>query len=182
MTLVQKEFKSPNDALAGICRNGMLVACGGFGLCGMPESLIYALQETGVRDLTVVSNNAGILWLYRARSCCSFCSWLILATNKFIRRVCRSICINRRQYRVETWRAGCSVYHSDLDCVSDLFGSGSTGFSNYAAPHDGSNGCPGRHILFNKCNFKLARDSGRIDSCRPLCAALVAKRRNGQND
>ena len=60
MTLVQKEFKSPNDALAGICRDGMLVACGGFGLCGMPESLIYALQATGVRNLTVVSNNAGI--------------------------------------------------------------------------------------------------------------------------
>ncbi|SIN67602.1 3-oxoacid CoA-transferase subunit A [Parasphingorhabdus marina DSM 22363] len=55
-----KIFASPHEALKGICENGMLVACGGFGLCGMPESLIDALCETEVNKLTVVSNNAGI--------------------------------------------------------------------------------------------------------------------------
>lgn len=55
-----KVFDSPAAALQDICRPGMLVACGGFGLCGMPESLINALQETGVGNLTIVSNNAGV--------------------------------------------------------------------------------------------------------------------------
>ncbi len=46
-------------ALADVCRDGMTVMCGGFGLCGMPETLISALERSGVRELTVVSNNAG---------------------------------------------------------------------------------------------------------------------------
>ncbi|MEP2990331.1 MAG: CoA transferase subunit A [Parasphingorhabdus sp.] len=58
--MVQKIFESSKAALEGIIKDGDLVMCGGFGLCGMPESLIYALQETGVKDLTVVSNNAGV--------------------------------------------------------------------------------------------------------------------------
>jgi len=57
---MNKIYDSPATALEGIARDGMLVMCGGFGLCGMPESLIYALQDTGVKALTVVSNNAGI--------------------------------------------------------------------------------------------------------------------------
>ena len=56
----RKVFNDPDAALEGVCRDGMLIACGGFGLCGMPESLIDALLETGVKDLTVVSNNAGV--------------------------------------------------------------------------------------------------------------------------
>lgn len=58
--MVQKIFDSPATALADVCTDGMMVMCGGFGLCGMPESLIGALQETGVSGLTAVSNNAGI--------------------------------------------------------------------------------------------------------------------------
>ena len=58
--MTSKVFESPTEALSGICRDDMLVACGGFGLCGMPETLIYALEKTGVKGLTVVSNNAGI--------------------------------------------------------------------------------------------------------------------------
>ena len=56
----RKVFASPEVALEGVARNDMLVMAGGFGLCGLPESLIYALQATGVGGLTVVSNNAGI--------------------------------------------------------------------------------------------------------------------------
>ena len=47
-------------ALSGIVRDGMLLAIGGFGLCGIPEALIAALRDTGVRDLTIASNNAGV--------------------------------------------------------------------------------------------------------------------------
>ena len=47
-------------ALQGIVRDGQLLAVGGFGLCGIPEALIGALRDSGVKDLTVISNNAGV--------------------------------------------------------------------------------------------------------------------------
>src|SRR5205814_3152399 len=47
-------------ALEGWLHDGMMIMAGGFGLCGNPEKLIAAIRESGVKDLTVVSNNAGI--------------------------------------------------------------------------------------------------------------------------
>jgi 3-oxoacid CoA-transferase subunit A len=57
---MRKVFVSPKTALDGLIENGMTVAVGGFGLCGIPEDLILALSETGRKSLTVVSNNAGV--------------------------------------------------------------------------------------------------------------------------
>jgi len=57
---MNKLYPSAEEALAGVVRDGMLVAVGGFGLCGIPEALILALRSTGVRNLTVASNNAGV--------------------------------------------------------------------------------------------------------------------------
>ena len=50
----------PSEALADVVADGMTVAVGGFGLSGNPTSLIRALRDTGVRDLTIVSNNMGV--------------------------------------------------------------------------------------------------------------------------
>src|SRR3984957_2011902 len=55
-----KLWPSGQSALDGIVHDGMLLAIGGFGLCGIPEALILALRDTGVRDLTIASNNAGV--------------------------------------------------------------------------------------------------------------------------
>ena len=57
---ISKIYPSAQAALADVVRDGMSVMCGGFGLCGIPENLIVALCESGVKDLTVVSNNAGV--------------------------------------------------------------------------------------------------------------------------
>jgi 3-oxoacid CoA-transferase subunit A len=57
---INKVYPDAASALAGVARDGMLVMSGGFGLCGIPSVLIEALRDTGVKDLTVVSNNAGI--------------------------------------------------------------------------------------------------------------------------
>jgi 3-oxoacid CoA-transferase subunit A len=57
---MNKFYASAEDALAGIVRDGMTLAVGGFGLCGIPEALIGALRALGARDLTIASNNAGI--------------------------------------------------------------------------------------------------------------------------
>lgn len=48
------------QALDGLLHDGMTIMAGGFGLCGIPEALIYAIKDAGVKDLTVISNNAGI--------------------------------------------------------------------------------------------------------------------------
>ena len=57
---MNKVFPSASAALQGIVRDGQLLAVGGFGLCGIPEALIAALRDSGVRNLTVISNNAGV--------------------------------------------------------------------------------------------------------------------------
>jgi 3-oxoacid CoA-transferase subunit A len=57
---VNKLYPSADAALQGVVRDGQLLAVGGFGLCGIPEALIEALRESGVKDLSVVSNNAGV--------------------------------------------------------------------------------------------------------------------------
>jgi 3-oxoacid CoA-transferase subunit A len=57
---VNKIFSSANAALADVVQDGQLLAVGGFGLCGIPEALILALRDSGVRNLTVASNNAGV--------------------------------------------------------------------------------------------------------------------------
>ncbi|MCC7463014.1 MAG: CoA transferase subunit A [Gammaproteobacteria bacterium] len=55
-----KVFADAAAALKGVVRDGMTVMSGGFGLCGIPENLILALRDTGAKNLTVVSNNAGV--------------------------------------------------------------------------------------------------------------------------
>ena len=55
-----KVFADAPSALRGVIKDGITLMCGGFGLCGVPERLIGALLDSGVKDLTVVSNNAGI--------------------------------------------------------------------------------------------------------------------------
>jgi 3-oxoacid CoA-transferase subunit A len=57
---MKKLYPTAAAALGGLLRNDMLVAAGGFGLCGIPERLIDAIVESGVTGLTVASNNAGI--------------------------------------------------------------------------------------------------------------------------
>jgi 3-oxoacid CoA-transferase subunit A len=57
---MKKLYPDATAALAGLLKDGMLIMAGGFGLCGIPETLILAIRESGVKNLTVVSNNAGI--------------------------------------------------------------------------------------------------------------------------
>ncbi|WP_174801267.1 CoA transferase subunit A [Martelella limonii] len=57
---MKKQFSSAAEALAGELKDGMVIMSGGFGLCGIPESLIEAVEASGARNLTVISNNAGV--------------------------------------------------------------------------------------------------------------------------
>lgn len=58
--MTNKVHKDATSALAGVLKNGMTIMAGGFGLCGIPETLILAIREAGVTGLTVISNNAGV--------------------------------------------------------------------------------------------------------------------------
>ena len=57
---MKKIYPSAAAALDGVTHSGQLLAVGGFGLCGIPEALIDALRDSGAKDLTVISNNAGV--------------------------------------------------------------------------------------------------------------------------
>ena len=57
---MKKVYGSAKEALDGLLFDGMLIAAGGFGLCGIPELLIAAIRDAGTKDLTVASNNAGV--------------------------------------------------------------------------------------------------------------------------
>src|ERR1700744_3409025 len=57
---MSKVHPDAESALHGLLKNGMTIAAGGFGLCGIPENLIQALVDSGVKDLTIVGNNAGV--------------------------------------------------------------------------------------------------------------------------
>jgi 3-oxoacid CoA-transferase subunit A len=58
--MADKVRASAADALQGVLRDGMTIMAGGFGLCGIPEHLIAAIRDSGVKDLTVISNNCGV--------------------------------------------------------------------------------------------------------------------------
>jgi 3-oxoacid CoA-transferase subunit A len=57
---MNKVYPNAETALGGLLFDGMTIMAGGFGLCGIPENLIFALRDSGVRNLTVISNNAGV--------------------------------------------------------------------------------------------------------------------------
>ena len=57
---MKKIYGSAKEALDGVLFDGMLIAAGGFGLCGIPELLIDGIVAAGTKDLTVASNNAGV--------------------------------------------------------------------------------------------------------------------------
>ncbi|WP_297372042.1 CoA transferase subunit A [Acidocella sp.] len=57
---MNKIYETPDAALDGLLHDGMLIAAGGFGLCGIPELLIEAIRRAGTKDLTFASNNAGV--------------------------------------------------------------------------------------------------------------------------
>jgi 3-oxoacid CoA-transferase subunit A len=57
---MNKVYPDARAALAGLLKDGMMIMAGGFGLCGIPETLIMAIRDSGVKNLTIVSNNCGI--------------------------------------------------------------------------------------------------------------------------
>ena len=57
---MQKVYNTAEEALDGLLFDGMFIAAGGFGLCGIPELLLEAIKNAGTKDLTFASNNAGV--------------------------------------------------------------------------------------------------------------------------
>jgi len=89
---MSKLYPSAAAALADVVADGQMIAVGGFGLCGIPEALIAALRDSGVRNLTCISNNAGVD---------GFCLGLLLATRQVRKMIASYVGENKefeRQY------------------------------------------------------------------------------------
>ena len=90
---MNKVYASAAEALAGVVRDGQTIAVGGFGLCGIPEALIGALRDSGAKQLTCISNNAGVD---------GFGLGLLLATRQISKMISSYVGENKefeRQYR-----------------------------------------------------------------------------------
>ena len=57
---MNKVYPSAAEAISGVLKDGHMIAVGGFGLCGIPEALIAAIEQSGIKNLTAISNNAGV--------------------------------------------------------------------------------------------------------------------------
>ena len=57
---MNKVYPSAAEAISGVLKDGHMIAVGGFGLCGIPEALIAAVEQSGIKNLTAISNNAGV--------------------------------------------------------------------------------------------------------------------------
>lgn len=94
--MASKIYPGAQRALDGLLFDGMTIAAGGFGLCGIPETLIVAIRDSGVRDLTIISNNAGVE---------NFGLGLLLATRQVRRMISSYVGENKefeRQYLAGT--------------------------------------------------------------------------------
>ena len=88
---MSKIYKTASDALEGVLFDGMTIAAGGFGLCGIPELSIAAIREAGPKDLTVYSNNAGVDGfglgiLLESRQVKKMCSSYVGENKEFMRQ------------------------------------------------------------------------------------------------
>lgn len=79
---MNKLYPDAKAALEGICKDNMVIMAGGFGLCGIPEELINALRDTGVKGITAISNNAGVDGIGLSR---------LLETRQISKMVCSAI-------------------------------------------------------------------------------------------
>ena len=105
---MNKVFGSAHAALEDVVRDGQTLAVGGFGLCGVPETLILALRDSGVTGLTVASNNAGAD---------GFALWELLQTRQ-IRKMISSY-VGENKLFAEQYLSG-EVYRRILERVATL--------------------------------------------------------------
>ncbi|BCY22438.1 coenzyme A transferase subunit [Bordetella pertussis] len=92
---MDKVYASAAEALAGVVKDGQMIAVGGFGLCGIPEALIAALRDSGVKGLTCISNNAGVDGfglgqLLNTRQISKMIASYVGENKEFERRSCRA--------------------------------------------------------------------------------------------
>ena len=109
---MKKIYANATEALSGLLRDDMLIAAGGFGLCGIPELLLEAIKESGVKNLTFASNNAGvddfgIGILLQTRQVSKMMSSYVGENDEFMRQYLAGeleIEFNRKAL----WRSGCA--------------------------------------------------------------------------
>ena len=110
---MSKVYPDAKAALAGLLHDNMTIAAGGFGLCGIPENLIAALHDSGVKGLTIVGNNAGVDGfgmgvLLTTRQVKKVMASYVGENKEFERQVLSRVSSNSSSSRRARWPSGCA--------------------------------------------------------------------------
>ncbi len=119
-----KIFPDAHAALVGLTFDGMTVAAGGFGLCGVPEHLVKALRDSGVKNLTVIGNNVG---------CDEHGMWLVLA-NQQIRKVIASYVGENRMLESQYMKGEIEIEFNPQGTLAERLRAGGAGIPAFFTP------------------------------------------------
>lgn len=147
--MVQKIYPDASMALEGLLRDGMTIVAGGFGLCGIPETLIEALVESGVKDVTAVSNNAGVD---------DFGLGKLLRTRQ-IRKMISSYVGENKEFERQYLAGELEIEFSPQGTLAERMRAGGTGIPGfYTRTGYGTNIARGKEIkMFDGENYVLER-------------------------
>jgi len=142
-----KRFDSATAALHGLLFDGMTIAAGGFGLCGIPENLIAAIRESGVRDLTIISNNAGVD---------DFGLGLLLASRQ-VRRMISSYVGENREFERQYLAGELEIEFNPQGTLAERIRAGGAGIAGfYTRTGVGTQVAEGKpHAMFNGHTYIL---------------------------
>ncbi len=118
---MQKVYPSAAAALQGLARDGITIAAGGFGLCGIPENLIQALVDSGVKGLTIVGNNAGVD---------DFGMGLLLKTRQ-VRKVIASYVGENKEFERQVLAGELELEHTPQGTLAEKLRAGGAGIPGF---------------------------------------------------
>ena len=123
---MNKVFPDAASALRDLARDGMTVAAGGFGLCGIPENLIAALAESGVKDLTILGNNAGVDGFGMG----------VLLNNRQVRKVIASYVGENKEFERQVLAGELELELAPQGTLAERLRAGGAGITGFYTPTD----------------------------------------------
>ena len=156
---MKKVHPDASAALQGVLRDGMTIMAGGFGLCGIPDVLIGAIRDSGVKDLTIISNNAGIDGVGLG----------ILLDTRQIRKMISSYVGENKTFATQYLAGELEIEFNPQGTLAERIRAGGAGIPAFFTKHGGT----ARSIADGKETRADFRGRGLCDGARALRADLA---------